>query len=89
MNETTFAMLCYLVLMDHHGAGFIKAAPSHIEDKKYVMGMGWEAFAALDLNNMTRVIQYLKTWNVSPPLAIQTMYALNVEAAYKPVGHGH
>lgn len=59
-----FALLCYLVLMDHHGAGYIEAHPSYIKEKTHIMLSGYDAIDYLDHENQFKVWIYLSKWKI-------------------------
>jgi len=76
ISEKAFAMLCYLVLMDHHGHGYIDAHPSYIEEKLYILNLGIEAWELLDYPNQRKVLQYLGHWKFQVPEEIKKQEAV-------------
>lgn len=72
MNEKTFAAICYLVLMDHHGDGFFNLAhPDYVREKLSLLDRGFEAYHALDHINQGRVRRYLKEWKCEFPVELE------------------
>jgi len=67
MDEKTFARICYLCLMGHHGEGWEKAHPSYIDEKIHLLEAGFGAFNYLDSTNQQRVMDYFKEWNLELP----------------------
>lgn len=73
-TERSFAALCFLVLMDHHGAGYKQAHPNHIDEKLHILSMGYDsAFSMLDHENRVRVIDHLTRWGYTVPEGITDM----------------
>jgi hypothetical protein len=66
-SKDIFATICYLVLMDHHGDGFIEAHPAYIGEKHRMMQEGWSAFGRLDIENMRRVMDWCRAWKCDLP----------------------
>ena len=77
----TFAMMCFIVLMNHHGNGYIEAHPIYLEEKQHMIGSGYNAFAMLDIHNKRTVIKWLEKWNIEVPEIIQKEMKLQEEAA--------
>lgn len=73
-TKEQFAAICYLVLMDHHGAGYDHAHPSYAAEKWDVMaGAGYmTAFGLLDSFNQGQVLGHLKKWGYEPPEEIKS-----------------
>lgn len=71
MKKETFAMICYLVLMDHHEDGFINAHPNYIEEKKVMLNAGFEAYSFLGRHNQMKVMNYLTYWKIKTPDEIE------------------
>jgi hypothetical protein len=70
--EKLFSTVCYLVLVNHHGKGFIEADPSYITEKAYIQSSSPEvAYAALDRENQMRVLDYCEKWKVELPEVIK------------------
>lgn len=68
IDEKTFATICYLVLLDHHGAGFFKNAhPSYITEKLQLLNRGFDAYGALDRDNQENVKRFLVLWKYQMP----------------------
>lgn len=67
MDEKTFAMVCFMTLMDHHGAGYMEAHPSYIEEKRHMLDCGYDAFGYLDIHNMRKVKRYFDLWRIELP----------------------
>lgn len=80
MDEKTFAMVCFMTLMYHHGAGYLEAHPSYIEEKRRMLDCGYDAFGYLDLENMRNVVAYCMKWGVQLPDKIANEYQLQVQA---------
>lgn len=83
LSEKSFALLCFLVLADHHGQGYVECAPGMLEEKAHILNAGYEAFAHLDYPNMTKVMQYLRAWNVMPPPEVANEFEMQTEAYLK------
>ena len=66
INTDTFAMVCFLVLMQN-GEGIKDKAPGYIEEKLKMLHMGEDAFAMLDIDNMKKVRDYCDFWKVEMP----------------------
>jgi len=66
-NERQFAAICYLVLMNHHGAGIAEAHPSYAEEKLRLLDMGYRAIAMLDMPNQAAVAAHLAKWGFKMP----------------------
>lgn len=62
ISPEVFAAVCYLVLMDHHGRGYINAHPSYAMEKLAMLKMGLNAIAILDGENKEKVLKYLEYW---------------------------
>ena len=72
INNEEFSAVCYLVIMNHHGNGFINAHPSYIREKLSMLSAGYDAYGYLDRDNQLEVIEYLKKWKCDIPTPIQT-----------------
>lgn len=81
ISPDSFAMLCFLVLMAN-GGGIRDKAPSYISEKMHLLGRGYEAFAALDIYNMRKVMVWCYDWNIEVPEVIQKEFDMQ-EAAMK------
>lgn len=62
-----FAAVCYCILMDHHGSGFVYAHPRYIEEKLPILNTGYDAYYWLDRSNQLEMIRYLAHWQVELP----------------------
>lgn len=67
IDEKTFAMVCYLVLMNHHGQGILEAHPSYVEEKISILNSGYDAYGYLDRSNQITVKNYLEQWKHELP----------------------
>lgn len=79
ISPNEFAMACYLVLMEN-GEGVVDKHPSYIKEKNYMLFSGYDAFGALDLPNMRKVIQWCNRWGVEIPDIIQQEIDMQDEA---------
>lgn len=79
LPEDLFAQICYLALMQS-GDGLISKHPTYVEEKKYVLEMGWGAFAALDMYNQRTVISWLKNWGFEIPEVVEEVHTAEVAA---------
>ena len=66
-NEKTFATICYLVLMNHHGQGIYEAHPHYVEEKLLMLNAGYDAYIYLDRSNQISVKNYLEQWKYELP----------------------
>jgi len=64
----TFALVCYLVLMQN-GEGIIDKHPDYITEKRHLLEAGYSAITALDIHNMRRVKGWCDAWKVEMPEA--------------------
>ena len=71
MNEKTFATICYLCLMAHHGQGWQEAHPSYVEEKLAMLNVGWDAYTYLDDGNQQAVLAYFHKWDIELPKKIK------------------
>lgn len=71
MDEKTFAMVCYLCLMAHHGDGWQNAHPHYIEEKRVILESGFSAFGFLDPVNQKCVLDYFLQWGLELPSEIE------------------
>lgn len=67
INEKTFAAICFMVLMSHHGKGVLDAHPNYIEEKLSLLDRGFDAYLALDHQNQQAVVNHLEEWGFSLP----------------------
>lgn len=74
-----FAMVCFLVLMEND-KGVVDKAPSYIEEKKYMLEMGLDAFGALDIYNMRKVVEWHEAWGIELPAKVEEHYRLEEQA---------
>lgn len=63
-------MICFLVLMQNRD-GLEDKAPIYIFEKTYMLKAGYDAFAALDIHNMRRAVEYCRMWHVELPDVIK------------------
>lgn len=63
ISSEEFGVLCYLALMQS-GEGIMDKSPTYINEKRYLMMTGYEAFGALDPRNKAKVIEWSKRWGV-------------------------
>lgn len=80
ISPDSFAMLCFLVLMQN-GQGISDKAPMYITEKTDLLGRGYDAFAALDINNMKNVIAWCNKWGVEVPLVVSQEIEMQKSAA--------
>lgn len=66
IHPDSFALLCFLTLMQN-GEGLIDKSPDYITEKTYMLRSGHNSFAALDIYNMRKVIDYCNAWNIQVP----------------------
>lgn len=66
-TERQFAAVCYLILMNHHGAGVAEAHPSYAVEKLRLLEMGYEAISMLDADNQLAVELHLAKWGFVMP----------------------
>lgn len=66
-------MLCFLVLMQN-GKGLIDKSPDYITEKTHILGRGLDAFAALDIHNMSVVVEWCGEWGVAVPEKVLEEY---------------
>jgi hypothetical protein len=66
-DPKAFAAICYLVLMDHHGNGYVEAHPTYVEEKLRMIDAGYGAYSFLDRPNQVKVRNYLSLWKYSLP----------------------
>jgi len=67
VSERQYAAICYLVLMNHHGAGIGEAHPAYAEEKLHLLEMGYNATNMLDDFNRAAVAQHLEKWGYRLP----------------------
>lgn len=67
ITEKQFSAICFLILMNHHGAGIEKAHPNYIEEKLHLLDRGYGAFGFLDIQNQSSVIKFLENWGYKIP----------------------
>ena len=67
IDEKTFAALCFLILMNHHGQGCKEAHPNYIREKISMLDMGLNAFALLDSPNKKSVGEHLRKYGYEIP----------------------
>jgi len=79
ISPDSFALLCFLVLMEN-GEGIKDKAPSYITEKTYMFRAGLDAFAALDIHNMHRVVQYCETWHIALPERVAEEWQMQTQA---------
>lgn len=73
-NENrVFAAICYLTLMDHHGAGWKEEAhPGYILEKlKILNGDPGYVMNTLDSDNQQCVLAYHRLWNLELPAVVK------------------
>lgn len=73
IDQNTFASLCFVVLMDHHGNGYRLAHPEWIKDKSIMLTMGYDAWGMLDVENQCYVRGHLKDWGYQMPRKLQSL----------------
>lgn len=69
MTINLFNLICYMVLMDHHGAGWQQNAhPAYLMEKTHLLDCEEElAFRYLDHRHQLRVVDYCKLWDIEMP----------------------
>lgn len=82
MNPDIFAMVCYLALMQGNG-GMVKKSPDYINEKRTMLGAGYNAFAYLDIYNMGAVVNWMDVWKIELPKVVAEAYKREEEAAEK------
>lgn len=66
IHPDSFAMVCFLVLMQN-GGGLMDKSPDYITEKTHMLRAGLEAFSYLDIHNMRKVIAWCDSWGVEVP----------------------
>lgn len=79
IHPDSFAMICFLVLMQD-GNGLVDKAPDYIAEKTHMLGIGFNAFAYLDIYNMRKVKEWCDMWKVEMPEFCAKELALQEEA---------
>lgn len=79
IEDDQFALVCYLALMQS-GAGLLDKHPIYIKEKQYLLDRGLDAFAALDMSNMRRVMEWAAQWGVEVPEEVSEYFTTSVEA---------
>lgn len=74
-------MLCFLVLMQNDD-GLIDKAPIYIAEKTHLLRHGYDAFAALDIYNMRKVVAWCARWGVELPDPVKNEWELQ-EVAFE------
>lgn len=70
LSPESFAMVCFLVLMQND-EGLLGKSPDYISEKTVMLKMGHNAFAFLDIYNMRKVACWHKRWGVHLPPPIE------------------
>lgn len=74
MNQPTdrqFAVMCYLVLMNHHGEGIFEAHPDFALEKVKILDLEpYSAWSMLDESNKISLIDYLRMWGFALPRSV-------------------
>ena len=66
-----FAIICFMVMMDHHGEGYIQAHPDYALEKIAILNLGYaDAFVWLDQENQQEVLAFLEHWKFKVPETI-------------------
>jgi len=79
ISPESFAMLCFLVLMQN-GEGVIDKSPDYITEKTWMLRAGFDAFAALDIYNLRKVDAWCKAWGVGMPAKCAEYLKMEEEA---------
>ena len=66
-----FAIMCYLVLMDHHADSYIEAHPDYLAEKMVMLDAGFNAYSFLDMPNQEKVRAWLEYWKYEMPEEIK------------------
>lgn len=84
-----FKMVCYLALMQN-GEGLKDKHPSYIGEKLYLLQVKepLNAFRALDLPNMQKVMGWCERWKFEPPPGVVEEYHAQLEAAAELIEKG-
>lgn len=69
LSPQQFATICFLALMQG-GGGLLDKSPSYISEKTDLLNRGVDAFAALDIHNRRKVMQWCVAWGVEMPKEI-------------------
>jgi len=80
ISPESFAMICFLVLMQN-GGGLETKAPSYIAEKTFMLNAGYDAFAYLDIHNMRKACQWCHDWHVDIPTEVALEMQRQNEAA--------
>jgi len=67
INEKQFSAICFLILMNHHGEGVMKAHPTYVEEKLAMLNAGFDAYGYLDSENQNEVKKFLMKWSYELP----------------------
>lgn len=79
IEPMSFALVCFLALMQN-GDGLIDKAPDYITEKTRILGSGLDAFAALDIHNMRKVVGWCHAWGITVPEPIAKEMELQEQA---------
>lgn len=79
ISPESFAMICFLVLMQN-GEGLIDKSPDYITEKTYMLRAGLDAFSFLDIHNMGKVVAWHEEWKVELPEKVANEYKMQVDA---------
>lgn len=84
--EQIFAHACYVILMSHSEEEF--PHPNYLSEKSKILTMGYDAFGALDVFNMRRIIKWATDWKVELPDKIKEHYKMEEDAYESLVAQG-
>lgn len=87
IEPSSFAMICFLVLMQN-GDGLIDKSPDYIDEKMSVLHSGLNAFSYLDIHNMHKVIDWCDQWGVQVPeiIRMEMAHQDNADLELKAMG---
>ena len=74
MTPESFAALCFVCIINHHGNGWLQLAhPDYVEEKRIAMlNAGFDAYAFLDRENQLAIIGYFKYWKLELPDSVKS-----------------
>lgn len=85
-DEQIFAHACYVILMSHSEEE--TPHPNYLSSKAKILTMGYDAFGALDVFNMRRIMNWAETWKVELPEQVKEHYKMEEDAYQKLMDQG-
>jgi hypothetical protein len=79
ISPDSFAMICFLVLMQNNG-GLSDKSPDYITEKTHMLSSGFDAFAYLDIYNMEKAAAWCVKWGIELPKQIDAELTMQQEA---------